>query len=97
MNSLTTADKSTQMMNASTQRKGKGILALLASIALILVFMFVIGPMVAQLPMIKPLADFIEERQIDAGALYYTEIEEFSEAELNLRHTMEYGPKDNRP
>ena len=97
MNYLTAGDNSTHMMSASTQNKGKRIFALLASIALILVFMFVVGPMAAQLPMIKPLADFIEERQIDAGALYYTEIEEFSEAELNLRHTMKYGPKDNRP
>lgn len=97
MESATCLGDSTEIMQVPSESKGKGVFALLVSIALVLVFILVIGPMVAQLPMIKPLTDFIEERQIDAGALFYTEIEEFSEAELNLRHTMKYGPKDNRP
>jgi hypothetical protein len=55
--------------------------------------MFVIAPWIETFPMVKPLTEFIEESGIDASALYYTEVEEASEAELNMRSTMEYLPK----
>ena len=55
--------------------------------------MFVIAPAIEKSPAVKPLADFIEESGIDASALYYTEVEEASIAELNMRHTMEFMPK----
>jgi hypothetical protein len=67
-------------------------IALLAGVLIVWLFMFVIAPWVQTLPAIKPLATFIEETGIDASALYYTEVEEASEAELNMRTTMEYLP-----
>ncbi|MCP4110540.1 MAG: hypothetical protein GY749_34300 [Desulfobacteraceae bacterium] len=72
----------------------------LLCIALILTFIFVIGPLMERLPFVRPVISFIEEREIDATALYYTEIEEFSEAEINMRNTMDYQPgklKKNKP
>jgi hypothetical protein len=56
------------------------------------VFMFVLAPLAQKIPMVNTLTTFIEETGIDAGALFYTEVEEASEAELNMRHTMKYPP-----
>lgn len=67
-------------------------MTLLASFFIVWIFMFVIAPWVQTSPAIKPLATFIEETGIDASALFYTEVEEASEAELNMRTTMEYLP-----
>lgn len=65
------------------------ILCILACLAVI----YLIGPAIDRLDSVKPLIDFIEERGIDAGALYYTEIEEFSEANINMENTMDFPPK----
>ncbi len=54
---------------------------------------YVIGPWLDSLDAIKPLADFIEEQNINANAYYYTEVAEFSDAELNMKNTMTYMPK----
>ncbi|MBU1052715.1 MAG: hypothetical protein KKC46_02665 [Proteobacteria bacterium] len=43
--------------------------------------------------MVKPIAEFIENSGIDAGALYYTEVEEASVAELNMYNTVNYTPQ----
>ncbi len=66
--------------------------AFLFCIALILGFIFILGPLMDRLPFVQPLISFIEEQEIDATALYYTEIEEFSEAEINMKSTMDYQP-----
>lgn len=80
-------------MTQSTPKSLKrGIAELCAGIFFILIFMFVFAPWLEQTPVIKPLADFIEERDIDAGALYYTEVEEFSVANLTMDNTMDYPP-----
>lgn len=71
-----------------TRRVGLLILALLA----VLLFMFGLAPLMGRLPHVRQLSRFIEERGIEANALYYTEIEEFAEAEVNLRATMDYPP-----
>ena len=73
------------------------VMALLLSIAAILIFLFMIGPAFTRLPGFRPIVDFIDERGIEANAYYYTEVEEFSEADINMNNTMDYGPKDNRP
>ncbi len=67
--------------------------ALAVSLFVMWLFLFVIGPYFLKTPAIAPLADFIEERGIDAGALYYTDIEEFSEADINMNNTMHYMPE----
>lgn len=52
-------------------------------------FVFVFAPAFEKSEMIKPLTDYVRESGIDAGALYYTEVEETSEAELYLRHALD--------
>lgn len=69
--------------------------AFLLSMALVWLFILVIAPWVQKSPSIQPLAQFIEESGIDASALYYTEVEEASIAELNMRSTMEYRPNNS--
>ena len=78
---------------AKNMRKTDGIkrvVKLILCIVSVLFFMFFIGPMMDKLPLVKPLVQFIDEREIDASALYYTEIEEFSEANSNMENTMKY-------
>jgi hypothetical protein len=55
-------------------------------------FMFVIAPWLQRVPMINQLAKYIEESGIEAGAIYYTEVKEVSEAEANMRDTLMYPP-----
>ncbi len=70
----------------------KGIIQLIVSFGLCLGFIFFLGPWMDKCESVKPLIDFIEEREIDAGALFYTDIEEFSEANINMENTMDYPP-----
>jgi len=72
-------------------------MALLLCVAAILVFLFIIGPALTRLPGFRPIVELIEEQGIEANAYYYTEVEEFSEADIMMNNTMDYGPKDNRP
>lgn len=51
------------------------------------------GPLLNDWSVVKPLITFIEERDIDAGAYYYTDIEEFAEAGLIMDNTMDYCVK----
>ena len=69
---------------------------LLLGFFLVWLFMFVVAPWIAGSPQVKPLAQFIEETGIDAGALYYTEIEETAEAEMYLHDAGRYSPNQNR-
>ena len=74
----------------------KPVLKLMICILLILIFMFYVGPKLGQSPWLKPLADFIEERDINANMYFYTEVEEFSEANINMENTMAYPPGSTR-
>jgi hypothetical protein len=58
-------------------------------------FIFVLGPMLQQkIPAIGILGNYIEESGIDAGAIYYTEVEEVGESDLAIRNTFRfYLPK----
>ena len=87
----------TRFGEANPSCRLRRVLLLLASIAAILVFMFLLAPAGTQLPGFRPIVEFIDERGIEANAYYYTEVEEFSEAEINLNHTMNYMPggRDN--
>jgi hypothetical protein len=70
-------------------------LMLCAAIFLLWLFMFVIAPWVGTFPLVKPLAQFIEDTGIDASALYYTEIDETAEAEMYLRDAARFAPADD--
>ncbi len=55
-------------------------------------FIFVVGPGLRNLEAFRPLAAFIEEHGIDAGALYYTEVEEVGPSETSIRNSLAYPP-----
>jgi hypothetical protein len=62
-------------------------------VLLIWAFMFIVAPWVEKMPAVAPIICFIDENYIDAGALYYTEIEEFFEAEIHMENTMNFAPR----
>ena len=66
---------------------------LFLGVLLIWAFMFILAPWVEKAPMVEPVIRFIEENGIDASALYYTEIEEFSEAGIYMENTMNFAPQ----
>jgi len=66
---------------------------LLLGILLILLFMFGVAPLIDKAPYVRVIVELIEDRSIEATALYYTDIEEFSEAAINMENTMNYMPK----
>ena len=62
-------------------------------IFIIWAFMFIVAPWVEKTPAVEPIICFIDENYIDASALYYTEIEEFFEAEIHMENTMNFAPR----
>ncbi len=70
--------------------KAKGWLQLIIAISLVLGFMLYLGPWMERLPYFQSIAKYIEENDINTNVYFYTEVEEFSEAEVNLQNTMDY-------
>ncbi|MDF1577382.1 MAG: hypothetical protein P1P81_02945 [Desulfobulbales bacterium] len=66
--------------------------ALICGFCLVWLFILVVAPLFQKIEMVKTLSAYVEETGIDAGALYYTEVEEAAMAELGSRGTMEYPP-----
>ncbi len=62
-------------------------------LALILVFIFIIAPLIRRIPYVRVIVDYAEENDIDTSALFYTELEESAEAESFLRDSMRYPPR----
>ena len=59
-----------------------------------------VAPWGRQTAMFRPIMDLIEERGIKATSYYYTDIEEFAEAETQVTHSLRYrptGPPGLRP
>ena len=72
--------------------KIKDYLYLILSITIVSGFVLFLAPCIDDVPYVKPLTNFIDEREIDAGAIYYTDIQEFSVAEFNMKNTLDYSP-----
>ena len=70
----------------------KPVIKLLVWASAILFFMLYAGPKLGQMPMFQPIAVFIEENDINANMYFYTEVEEFSEANINMQNTMDFPP-----
>lgn len=70
----------------------KRLARLILAIFAVLFFMLYLGPAMQQSDFFRPMVMFVEERGIDASALYYTEIEEFSDADIHMNNTMDYMP-----
>ncbi len=76
--------------------KAKPYAILLASIAAVIVFLHVLGPMWLETDALRPMAEFIEENEINANAYYYTEVEEFFQAERHMREYLGLAPGSER-
>ncbi len=59
---------------------------------ILILFIYVIGPMGLETKALKPMAQFIEENDINANAYYYTEVDEFFEAERHMREYLKLVP-----
>ena len=79
-------------VNVPPPPKGRRWTRFFTCILLVLVFIYVIGPLLSGAPLVRELTRFIDERSIEAGALFYTEVEEFSEADVRMRNTRWYAP-----
>jgi len=80
-------------LSAKTVDLIKRLAAFMACIAVIALFIFVIGPRGEQSELLRPMAEFIEEHDINANVYFYTEVEEFSEANINMVNSMAYPPR----
>jgi len=58
--------------------------------AVLVLFIYVIGPAGLKTPLLEPMATFIEENDINANAYYYTEVDEFFVAERHMRDHLGY-------
>lgn len=68
----------------------RGWATLLLAFAGLIIFLYVIGPAGLETPLMKPMATFIEENDIEANAYYYTEVDEFFMAERHMRDHLGY-------
>ena len=78
----------------SRKSRIKGVVHLFGFIALVLGFILFFAPFLDRVPSIQPLIQFIDERDIDATALFYTEIEEFSDAAIYMNNTLMFSPQE---
>lgn len=80
-----------QRNGARTGRPGPGRLSrwiwLLVGLVCIWAFMFVLVPALNDLPLFKPLIAFNVEHDIKAKALFYSDVEETSEAQNYLKNS----------
>ena len=86
MNAAT--DISTEREAGRSARRGWATIAL--AVAGLVLFIYVIGPAGLETPLLKPMATFIEENDINANAYFYTEVDEFFVAERHMRHHLGY-------
>ena len=66
--------------------KLNGWLKLIAIVLGVISFFVVLGPVGLNLPLYKPIAQYIEQNDINANAYYYTEVEEFADADFHMRN-----------
>lgn len=65
---------------------------LFIGVALILFFIFGVGKLSLYIPGARHMAEVIEERNLRATAIYYTDFEESAEGSEYIRHSLEYTP-----
>jgi hypothetical protein len=68
-------------------------LKLMAGIVLILLFIFGVGSLAQLAPGARKMARVIEERNLRATAIYYTDFEEPAEGSERIRDSLAYPPR----
>jgi hypothetical protein len=67
-------------------------LKLIIGIALILAFIFGVGSLAKFIPGARHMADVIDERNLRATAIFYTDFEEPAEGSERIRDSLDYTP-----
>ena len=67
-------------------------LKLFIGIGLILTFIFGVGSLAQLIPGARHMAQVIEERNLRATAIYYTDFEEPAEGSERIRDSLDYAP-----
>lgn len=62
-----------------------------AGIGILALFVFVLAPLGLKLPGLAQISRFAQNHDIKVTAIYYTDIEEFAQAEADLRARLEYA------
>jgi hypothetical protein len=68
-------------------------LKLIIGFALIWVFIFGVGSLARLIPGAKHMAQVIDERNLRATAIYYTDFEEPAEGSERIRDSLDYMPR----
>jgi hypothetical protein len=71
-------------------------LKLIIGISLILVFIFGIGSLAQWIPGARRMAQVIDERNLRATAIFYTDFEEPAEGSESIRDSLDYMPVGKR-
>lgn len=72
-------------------RTAKGWLALVGWLTLIWAFAFIFAPWLqGKSESVRTLSNYIKASGIDAGAVYYTEVDEVGDADLMIRDTFRF-------
>lgn len=80
-----------EMQKPTPKTMTKKCLSLLMWVGLIWAFAFVFAPWLQrQSTTVQTLSTYIDESGIDAGAVYYTEVDEVSDADLMIRDTFRF-------
>lgn len=81
-------------MNKNIENRLNQWLTLAGFALAVCVFIYGIGPALERIiPAAGAMGEFIEHNEINAGAMYYTDVEPTGAAELNSIHTFRYEPK----
>jgi hypothetical protein len=67
-------------------------LNLAIGVALVLAFIFGVGSLAQWIPGARHMANVIDERNLRATALYYTDFEESAEGSAMIRDSLDYTP-----
>jgi len=68
-------------------------LSLFGCFLLVIVFIFFIAPFSMRIDAVQELADYIDDNDIEATALWWSEVGVVADAEMNCRNTVEYPPR----
>jgi hypothetical protein len=68
------------------------VLKLMIGILLILIFIFGVGSLAQLIPGASHMARVIDERNLRATAIYYTDFEEPAEGSESIRDSLDYRP-----
>jgi len=68
-------------------------LAFIGCMLVVMVFIFLIAPLSMRIDAVQELADYIDDNDIEATALWWSEVEVVADAEMNCRSTVEYPPR----